>query len=275
MTKGSAKSTDTCEAILYRELEDSRDHELLDDETAVAERLLKRRLELVDAYGEIDAKLSPALHAPTAFFRAVMSTTASWNPEQIALARDEKKRLEEINREISVVADRLANLLAERTRIGNESAFHCKTHRSVAKVIEAAAGSNVLFKTYVRGPLRALRGEFLHRYWPSIDEFVRELARDARDTELEADDLIAAAATNGPRKALSSYFEALVAAVEDNKNENGGFIPSNFSLTDNSLASLANCALDLAPEDMVDGAYVKRFRQRKRQRAVTQPQRAP
>lgn len=41
-------------------------------------------------------------------------------------------------------------------------------------------------------------------------------------------------------------------------------LPNDFKVTDNTLASLASCVLDLGAEDLVDGPYVKRLRQRER-----------
>lgn len=55
-----------------------------------------------------------------------------------------------------------------------------------------------------------------------------------------------------------------MAEIEENGVGNYGHLPRRFKLTDNALASFANCALDLGPDDLVDGAYVKRRRQRER-----------
>ena len=40
--------------------------------------------------------------------------------------------------------------------------------------------------------------------------------------------------------------------------------PIGFKLSDLTLDSLGNRALDLGPNDLVDDAYIKRFRQRER-----------
>jgi len=41
-------------------------------------------------------------------------------------------------------------------------------------------------------------------------------------------------------------------------------LPKNFSISDSSLACIANCALEIDVEKMVDASYVKRLRQRLR-----------
>lgn len=52
-----------------------------------------------------------------------------------------------------------------------------------------------------------------------------------------------------------------------NRVTNIGFIPDDFSLTDSSLATLVNCGLGLEVEDLIDASFVKRYRQRERDRS--------
>lgn len=93
---------------------------------------------------------------------------------------------------------------------------------------------------------------------------MRVLATDADCARLEATDPLTAAATTATRPSLADFFKALFAAIEENSAENYGQLPRGLKLTDNTLASLANCALGLDPDDLVDGPYVKRLRQRER-----------
>lgn len=53
--------------------------------------------------------------------------------------------------------------------------------------------------------------------------------------------------------------------MKENSVREHGFIPNNFSVSDNTLASLINCALDLDADKLIDGGFVKRFRQRERE----------
>lgn len=61
---------------------------------------------------------------------------------------------------------------------------------------------------------------------------------------------------------MADFFKALFAAIEDNSARHHGQLPQDFRATDNTLAALASCALDLGSNDLVDGQYVKRLRQR-------------
>ena len=56
----------------------------------------------------------------------------------------------------------------------------------------------------------------------------------------------------------------MFAAIDENSTRHYGPLPQDFRASDNTLASLVNCALELDPDDMVDGPYVKRLRQRAR-----------
>ena len=85
--------------------------------------------------------------------------------------------------------------------------------------------------------------------------------------DTDATDPLTRAAASGSRGSRADFFKALFASIEENSVRNHGYLPHDFKLSDNALASLANCALDLGPDDLVDSAYVKRLRQREREGA--------
>ncbi|MBN1016167.1 hypothetical protein JTM58_34920, partial [Pseudomonas aeruginosa] len=73
-----------------------------------------------------------------------------------------------------------------------------------------------------------------------------------------------AAATVASRPSRADFFKALFASIEENSARNYGLVPRSLKLTDGTLASLANCALDLGLDELADSTYVKRLRQRER-----------
>lgn len=158
----------------------------------------------------------------------------------------------------------MATLLEQRTDLHNTSGFSTETHYHAIDVIEAASRGNYLFQSYVQEKLDALRSQFDLKYWPSLGDFMRELASDAEKADTEATDPLTAAATQAARPSKADFFKALFASIEENSAENYGQLPKGFKLTDRALASLANCALDLGADELVDEAYVKRLRQRER-----------
>ena len=253
-----------CEEILRAEKQYNLDHAILPSENAVIDRLLARRIELTEAYAELHSKLAARPNALKAFLRVVLTTAAFWNPDRVAEARGDRQRLKAVNAMIAETAADLASLLRERSELHNESGFAANTHYHVCRVIEDAAKDNYLFGSWVRDELRDLRGRFDIKYWPRIHEFVDALGNDARQAVPEPTDPVTAAATTGIRGSRADFFKALYAAIEENSSGSGGFLPSSLRLTDPTLASLANCALDLGPDDLADGDYVKRMRQRVR-----------
>lgn len=254
-----------CERILRAEQAYNIEHSILPGENAIAERLLCRGLELADAYEELQDELHRHPNALQAFLGIVLSTASQWSPDKIALARTAREDLAGVNRQISAKAAELARLLGQRDTLHNTSGFCSSTHYHVVEVIEAAARSrNPRFTVHVKDRLDDLRAQFDLKYWPTLSDFVSELATDAEASDPQASDPLTAAATASTRPSLADFFRALFTAIEENSAHLHGQLPAQFKVSDGTCAALANCALDLEPDDLVDGPYVKRLRQRDR-----------
>lgn len=253
-----------CENLLLQGRRYNNEHHILPSENAIADRLLARGIELQDAYEELYDKLHAHQPALRVLLGLVLSTAAFWNPEKIQEARAARSDLANVNQQIARKATELATLLEQRSDLHDTSGFSSDTHYHVCGVIEAASQNNYLFQSYVQEKFGALRGQFDLKYWPSLGEFLHEVASDAEKAVMEATDPLTAAATSGTRSSKADFFKALFAAIEENSVNSYGQLQRDFKLTDRTLASLANCALDLGPDDLVDDAYMKRLRQRER-----------
>jgi len=88
----------------------------------------------------------------------------------------------------------------------------------------------------------------------------------AENAEVYAQDPATDSATEGRRPGLSDFLKAFFTRLKENSVREHGFIPNNLSVSDNTVASLVNCALDLNADKLIDGDFVKRFRQRERER---------
>ncbi|MGT2453787.1 hypothetical protein ACU4GI_11000 [Cupriavidus basilensis] len=196
-----------------------------------------------------------------AFLGLILSTAAFWSPEKIANARAARDKLAEVNHQIARKAAELASLLQQRSDLHNSSGFSSNTHYHVCDVIESAAKGNYLFESHVHKPFQDLHTQFDLKYWPTLSDFLQELAFDAEAADPEARDPLTAASTAASRPSLYDFFKALLVAIEESRAHNYGQLPNEFKITDNALASFANCSLDLEPDDMVDSLYVKRLRQ--------------
>ena len=199
-------ATRICEEILRADRRYNDEHECLSSETAIIDRLLDRRLELVEAYVELHTSLASRQHALEVFFGLLVSTAAFWSPDDVSRARSGRARLIQVNALIARKAEELALLLDERSELHEDSGFSGATHYHVARVIEEAASANHLFRMWVRDQLAGLRGQFSLKYWPTISEFVRVLGRDAARSEPEATDPITEAAAKGVRGSLADFF---------------------------------------------------------------------
>jgi len=253
-----------CENALREEWRYNDEHKIWPSQNLVIERLLERRVEMIGAYAEIHAKLHRHPHALTEFFRAVTYTAVSWSPAKAVEARQDRDRLSEINRRIAEAAGALATLLAERSEIENRSSFHAHGLYHIGEVIESASNGNYMFEWHLREPLQALRSQFDLKYWPSISACAAAIAQDAAASTVDATHPATEVATRANRASKADFFKALYINLDEYGAAGRGFIPHGFHLTDESIASIANCALGLPAETGVDGAYVKRLRQRER-----------
>jgi hypothetical protein len=253
-----------CENLLLEGKRYNIEHHILPSENAVADRMLARGVELKDAYDELHGKLDARPPALRVFLGLVLSTAAFWNPQKMQEARAARNDLANVNQQIARKAAELAELLDQRSDLHDTSGFSSETHHHVVDVIEAASQKNYLFQAYIQEKLDALRSQFGLKYWPSLGDFMRALASDAEEADMAPTSPLTAAATAATRPSKADYFKALFASMEENSAENYGQLPRGFKLTDRTLASLVNCALDLSPDELVDEAYVKRLRQRER-----------
>ena len=267
-TPANTDHCDICEAAIREKQAYNRDHKIFPGMNEVGDRLLRRRPEMRDAYAELCRKLGSDEVALKVFFDLLLGTADIWCPEQVADARMARDRLKAVNEEIKRQANALVRLLEERDSLHGRSGFSADTHYHPLDLIEQAAAKNFLHGSFVKDDLVKLRRRYDLKYWPSISGCMQALACDAAQAAVRAHDPITAAATSGARNSLADFLRTLFAAIEQNSHEDGGFLPRDFRLTDATLASFMNCALDLGPDNMIDAEYVKRMRQRERERAT-------
>lgn len=254
-----------CEAFLRSEIASNTQNHILPSESAIAERLLARRLEMMPVYTELYGKLAPDERAIRVFLGVILSATF-WDPDAIAEARAGRARLRAVNAEIAEKAEALARLLDEREQLHNHSGFSSNTEYHPLNLIDRAGEDIYLYKSYVREPLRATRTYDL-KYWPKIADCIAVLARDAEEAEIEASDEITEPATRASRKGLADYLKAIFAGIESRREGLPILLPLDFTLSDASFAALINCSLDLEADDGVGADFVKGVRQRERARS--------
>lgn len=255
-----------CEEVLGSIRQYDVEHSIWPSEVRAIDRMLSRRVELVEAYEELHASLNGDRVTLHRFFDAVLGVAVEWNPDKLSAMRVDRRELEEVNGQIADVAEKLASLLERRSELRNGSGFSDGTHYHVCDVVAAAAGDYGLFASHVREPLETLQWRFDLKYWPSLAAVMLALATDARVARVEPTDPVTAAGVESRRSSLADFVKAMRAAVDDYRARQSGPIPDTFRLSDNSTASLVNCLADLGPDEVIDGGYIKRLRQRERER---------
>jgi len=123
------------------------------------------------------------------------------------------------------------------------------------------ARDNQLFEMYVRKHLDIISTQFDFRYWPTLSDDLQELAYNAEAATSEATNPLTVAGTIALSPSLADFFKVLFCSIEENRSHHYDQLPRNFEVSNNTLLSLAYCALNLPVDDLKDSAYVKRFRQ--------------
>lgn len=265
MSNAPTEAVQHCEAVLRTMMEDLQAKRIWPNVCSIIDGMLKRRVELAEVYEEVYTSLAQIPRALYMFWDVFVHAADGWNPEKNRAARQAREELVGVNSRISELADQLAALLDRRDSLHNYSGFSSNTHYHILDIVNEASEHNNLYESYVKDDLDRLQYQFDLKYWPALSEVVQAIGTDAEMAEITANDPATAAATESRKSGRSDFVKAFLARVDDNRVKECGFIPSGFALSDSGLASLVNCGLDLAVDELVDADFIKRFRQRQRQ----------
>ena len=260
--KGRATAIDVCENILREDFKYNEENGTWRSINRIIESLLGRTTELADVYVELHATLAEQPRALSSFFDVFTTTVYSWNPGKIKEAREDREKLTELNERIAKVSE----LLSRRTEVKEMSSFSSDTYYHIMDVVEDASEDNGLFRSYLKKKLDNLTYQYDLKYWPSITKVVAQIGVNAAIAATVSSDSAASAATEARRPGLADFLKAFEEELNKNREENIGLIPNDFSLTDSSMASLVNCGLGLKIEELIESTFVKRYRQRERER---------
>lgn len=256
-----------CEKILRESKAYNLEHSIWPSQNQTIDTFLERQCELEDAYLEIYSKLAGYPEALKEVLDLITCAGKLWSPDEWSKARQYRKRLKRLNLQIESVATELANLIQERTEIENSSLFSTGSLHSIASVIDRASESNHVYKNYLREPLRGLRARFDYKYWPTIEECCMAIATDASESIPSANNAVAEAVTRSQRNSKADFFKALLVDIDELLEDFPFEIPEGFKFSDETIATLGNCILELEANSLVDAQYIKRLRQGMRHRS--------
>ncbi|MFJ2323184.1 hypothetical protein [Pseudomonas sp. NPDC087817] len=265
MSHAPTQAVQHCEALLRNMMEDLQAKGIWPNVQSIIDSMLKRRIELVEVYEEVHAMLAQTPRGLYIFWDVFVHSADGWNPEKNRRARRAREELIGVNARISELADQLAALLDRRDELHNYSGFGSNTQHHILDIVHEASEHNYRYESYVKEELDRIQNQYDFKYWPPLSDVIQAIGSDAEMAEVTANDPATEAATASRKSGRSDFIKAFLARIDDNRVRECGFIPNSFALTDGSLASLVNCGLDLAVDELVDADFIKRFRQRQRQ----------
>jgi hypothetical protein len=254
-----------CETLLREMMEDLQAKGIWPNVQSIIHSMLKRRIELIEVYEELYATLAQKPRGLYMFWDVFVHTADGWNLEKNREARKAREELIGVNARISELADQLAALLDRRDELHNYSGFGSDTQHHILDIVHEASEHNYLYESYVKKELDRIHYQYDFKYWPPLSDVIRVIGSDAEIAEVTANNPATEAATASRKTGRSDFIKAFLARIDDNRVRECGFIPNSFALSDGSLASLVNCGLNLAVDELVDADFIKRFRQRQRQ----------
>ncbi|WP_447747766.1 hypothetical protein [Pseudomonas nicosulfuronedens] len=250
-----------CEELLRKELQDNQARNILAGAKRVIEMMLSRRTELSDAYEELYTRLGRTPQTLRLLFEVLSRAPGQYSEVQISKERKAQKELRELNQRIAGLAEELAKQIVRKSTLNDTSRFYSETHHHIFDVIYSAAkeSKHYEFQQYVQEHTEALQSQFGLKYWQSISSVVDAIGADAINAEVKASDSATVAATESRRSGRSDFVKALIDQMEKVVG-----LSKHHRISDNTLASLINCALDLDADTLLDGDYIKHLRQRER-----------
>lgn len=263
--ENSIDTTALCEAQLRTQKEWCFANKCWPSWVAIIDTMFARKVELRDAYQDLCCALNYRTHALDAFFDALLCATAVWNQDRIPKMREARRCLTNLNKEIADLAAALAVKLSEREEIQNTYPVHADTAYHIVDLMDEAAANNGHYTGWVKEPLDLLVSRFDLKYWPDIPSILSVISQDAETANIGITDNVSRAALESVRTSKADAVRAHFARVQNETMSDNRMLPRDFRLKDDTWASFLNCALDLEVEALLDGAYIKRLRQRLRE----------
>lgn len=204
------------------------------------ERLISRKAEMGHVWENI-ARQGLSCQQCQTLLEQVFFAGAYGTDEQNTRLKSDYRRLVELNVNIASKAEELAAMLTEREDIHNRNAFSLEHTTHLVDLIDAASEQNGHYRSFLQEPLDGLRSRFNCKYWPSLQQLLQVAAHETPDAEFlyRSEEAI----VGGRGQAVPDYIRKLFEHIENARNSHWG-LPDGFTLSDDSLATLATVSLD-------------------------------
>ena len=249
------------ESILIEIKKNNIEKQILPSENRVIDHLLNRSIEMKSLYDELERKLTRPQQE--ILWDALLGAATFWNPESSRALREDKKKLQKLNSDIAKHATKLAQLIREREEICETTGISAYEDYDFLHWVHKAGEDNHLYQSYIQQGIQALSGRYDLKYWPEPYAVVEAIGQFANDAEVYENNSWTEELLSSPKHSMADYLRVIIKAIDDRKYhlppEN--ILPTDFRMSDNALATIINCTLNLEPEDMVSTEYIKRSRQ--------------
>jgi hypothetical protein len=221
---------------------------------------------MLAVYDELAGKLSECQQKN--LWAALLGVAAFWNLEASKSLREDKRTLAKLNASIAKHAQELATLIQERRDICETSGISAYEDYSFLHWVHRSAENNHYYQSYVKEGLQTLSGRFDLKYWPDNHEVVAAIGEFATEAELYENDPWTEELLSSSKHSMADYLRVILKAIEDRKSYSPPecLLPQDFRLSDDAIATLINCTLDVDPENMLSSENIKRSRQNIRKR---------
>ncbi len=265
MNANELSAVEICESILIKDRDYNIQNDIWSSLVIISNRVLSRSDEMATVYNELVSHYAEEQYK--AFLIVMVETGKFLNSESVDSYRQDKRQLIALNQRIAALSFELSELLDKRDDLHGVSGFDSQVTRNIVDVIDTAASENGHYTSWIQDPLKKLDAGFDQRYWPDLANIIKTIGVEADDAKVIARDPVVEAAISSQRPSLADFFRAFFIEIDESRKQAGGELPDNFRLSDNAYSIIANCVLDLDPDDMIDASYVKGVRQRVRSSA--------
>jgi hypothetical protein len=254
------------EQILKDRQQQNSEAEIWPTENAVINRLLSASVDMEQVYKEVSSRLSqPQMEN---FWDAMLGVACFWTPSDSMSLREVRRDLVQMNRQIETHAHKIVALLRRRSELAEEFGFRASSDYHVLSLLDRAGDAR--YELYVRPELRKLRGRYDLKYWPDIPSLVESIAVSAKESEVFPVDDWTQTLLSSRKGSRTDYLRVILQAIEERKEDwnEAGRLPSDFRMSDKSLAIFITHSLDSFNEEPITAEYVKNARMHIRNNSV-------
>lgn len=219
------------------------------------ERLITRETEMRSVWKEI-ARYGLSWQQCHTLLEQIVFAGQYGTDEEVQRLKADYHQLAQLSNYISELATQLAAKLDAREHILNHNSFTLNNTVHIVDLIDNAAAGNGHYLSRVREPLLSL-GTYELKYWPSLQETLRALARESVETGFMKDS--DRALIYGKGELVPDYLRDLFSRIETARTCQWG-LPEGFRLSDSGLAALATVSLDLPEPASVAAVKMHRTR---------------